>query len=331
MSYVVLQVDETPSLLPFDYERSQLAGIGGTLLEAACTSADEVAEQARDADVLWLSWKPQITGEILERLPRCRLVVRWGIGYDQIDVDAATELGVAVANAPTYGTIDVAEHALTLLMCAARRITFFHNDMRNGGWTAPETESIHRLQGRTVGLIGVGRIGAAFARLARGVGLNVIGVDEFRTPEQLRADGVEPTDLAELVTNADFLSLHVPLSESTRGLISDDLLRQVKPGAILVNTSRGPVIDEAALIAALDDGRLAAAALDVFAEEPLPADSPLRTHPGIVLTPHYAGLSAESWHALKQEVCATTIEFLQTGWADGIVNPQVRSRLRSPR
>lgn len=330
MSFTVFQVDDASFLTPYDYERDRLSHVGASLLEGFCLDGDEVIERAAGADALWLSWKPAITGPLLERLPRCRLVVRWGIGYDQIDVPAATELGVAIANAPTYGTQDVAEHTLALLLSSARRIHSFHEDMRRGGWSSPDAASVHRLSGRTVGLIGVGRIGSAFAGLARGIGLRVIAVDSDRTEDQLRAEGIEPVELRRLMAEADFISLHVPLTASTRGLISDELLALVKPGAILVNTSRGPVVDEQALLRALDSGRLAGAALDVFEHEPLPEDSPLRQHPGVLLTPHYAGFSAESWAALRDEMCTTTIDFLTGGWSDCVVNPEVRTRIRQP-
>jgi D-3-phosphoglycerate dehydrogenase / 2-oxoglutarate reductase len=326
MSLNVFQVDHSDFLVPYTYERARLATIGAELTEGSCLTEDEVVEQAQDADVLWLSWKPHIGASILDALPRCRLVIRWGIGFDQIDLDAATERGVAVANAPTYGTVDVAEHTLAMLMALARRIPEFHEDMRRGGWTV--ATGIDRMAGKTVGLIGVGRIGAAFAALARGIGLKVIGMDLGRSDDQLRQVGIEPVDLDTLLARSDYLSLHVPLTPSTENLVDAALLAKVKPGAILVNTSRGRVVDQQALIDALDAGQLSGAGLDVFQVEPLPADSPIRTHPRVLLTPHYAGFSDQSFAALREEMCTTTIDFLTTGWSDNVVNPLVRDRLR---
>ncbi len=326
MKYSVFQVDHSDFLVPYTFERERLSSIGAELSEGSCITAEDVVRQAEDADVLWLSWKPEIGGEVLDALPRCRLVVRWGIGFDQIDLVAATERGVAVANAPNYGTGDVAEHTLALLMTVARRIPEYHEDMRRGGWTA--ATGVNRMAGRTVGLIGVGRIGAAFAQLARGIGLNVIGMDLFRSDDEMRQSGIEPVEIDTLLARSDYLSLHVPLTPETENLIDAALLAKVKPGAILVNTSRGRVVDEQALIDALDDGRLAGAALDVFQVEPLPADSPIRRHDRVLLTPHYAGYSVESFAALREEMCATTIEFLTSGWSANVVNPSVRDRLR---
>lgn len=327
---MVLQVDDTHFLVPYTYETARLAEAGISLKEGFCESADDVISRATDADVLWLSWKPNIDRVILEKLPNVRLVIRWGIGFEQIDLEAATDLGIAVANAPTYGTDDVAEHALALLLALERRIVAFDGDMRNGGWSTPEAGSIRRIQGRTLGLLGVGRIGAAFARRAQGIGMNVIGYDAYRSAEDFAAIGVDPVSLDELAAQSDYVSLHVPHTPDTNAMIDADFLGRMKPTAYLINTSRGKVVNEGDLIAALEAGTIAGAGLDVFWTEPLPVDSPLRSLPNVILTPHYAGYSGDSWADLREEMCRTTIDFLTTGWAETIVNPAVRDRLRSP-
>jgi D-3-phosphoglycerate dehydrogenase len=327
MSFRVHQIDHSDFLVPYTYERERFASVGAHLDEGSCSTEDEVIDRAQGADALWLSWKPNVTARMLDALPKCRLVMRWGIGFDQIDLDAATERGVAVANAPNYGTVDVAEHTLAMLMSVARRLPEMHEDMRSGGWSVPT--GIGRMQGRTVGLIGVGRIGTAFAQLARGIGLKVIGNDPGRPDSELREAGIESVGLDALLARADYITVHVPLTPQTENLIGTSLLAKVRPGAILVNTSRGRVIDEQALLAALEDGRLAGAALDVFQTEPLPPDSPVRSHPRILSTPHYAGFSDESFAALREEMCATTIAFFRDGWVENVVNPDVRTRLRA--
>lgn len=329
MSGHVFQVDDSHFLTPYTYETQRLSEAGFTFEEGFCETADEVVERAANADVLWLSWKPTIDRHILEQLPNVRLVIRWGIGYEQIDVAAATELGVAVANAPTYGTEDVADHALTLLLALERRIVSFDDDMRNGGWSTPEAGSIHRLAERTVGLLGVGRIGAALARRARGLNMKVIGYDSERTALEFESAGVEQVSLDELATRSDYVSVHVPHTAETEGMVDGAFLGKMKQSAYLINTARGRVINEADLISALQSGTIAGAGLDVFETEPLPADHVLRTLPNVVLTPHYAGFSAEAWADLRNEVCSTTIDFLTTGWADFVINPEVKDRLRS--
>lgn len=329
MSGRVFQVDNSNFLVPYTYETGRLATAGISLEEGFCETPQDVIDRAAEADVLWLSWKPHLDRAILESLPKVRLAIRWGIGFEQIDLDAATSLGIAVANAPTYGTEDVAEHALALLFSLERRITSFDSDMRAGGWSTPEAGSIRRLRGLTLGLLGVGRIGAALAARARGIGLNVIGHDAFRSKQEFAKIGVEPVTIAELAERSDFVSVHVPHTPQTNGMIDAAFLEKMRNDAYLINTSRGKVINESDLVAALRAGTIAGAGLDVFETEPLPGDHPLRNLPNVILTPHYAGYSAQSWADLREEMCRTTIDFLTTGWAETIVNPAVRDRLRS--
>jgi D-3-phosphoglycerate dehydrogenase len=324
----VFQVDDSRSLTPYQYETRTLGRAEIAFTEGFCDDADDVIERAAAADVLWLAWKPRIDRAILKELPRCRLVVRWGIGYDQIDVDAATDLGVAVANAPTYGTEDVAEHALALLFALGRRLLFFDADVRGGGWTTPEPRTIRRIQGRTLGLLGFGRIGEAFTRRAKGVGLSVIGYDAYQPAAVFKTAGVESVTLNELAQRSDYVSVHVPHTLETEGIVDAAFLNEMKSSAYLINTSRGRVVNETALVQALSDGTIAGAGLDVFWNEPLPHDSPLRHLPNVVLTPHYAGYSEDSWAALREEMCQTTIDFLTTGWAGSIINVAVRGQMR---
>jgi D-3-phosphoglycerate dehydrogenase / 2-oxoglutarate reductase len=326
----VFQVDDSTFLVPYTYETTRLGEAGIKLEEGFCERPEDVIARAGDADVLWLSWKPHLDRAILEQLPTVRLVIRWGIGYEQIDLDDATELGIAVANAPTYGTDDVAEHALALLFALERRIVAFDGDMRTGGWSVPSPGSIRRIQGRTLGLLGVGRIGAALARRAQGVGLTVIGYDAYRAEADFAAIGVEQVSLDELAERSDYVSLHVPHTPETDAMVDAAFLGRMKSTSYLINTSRGKVIHEGDLVAALEAGTIAGAGLDVYVSEPLASDSPLRSLPNAVLTPHYAGYSGESWADLREEMCRTTIDFLTTGWAQTIVNPAVRDRLRSP-
>lgn len=329
MSHVFV-VDRHPPLEPYDVERDMLRAAGLDLALDDCKSPQDVVDRAGDATVLWITWRSIVTPEVMAALPSVRMVARWGVGYDQIDLAAATTLGVAVANAPTYGTDDVAEHAFTLLLSWARRVPQFDRDMHAGIWPSVAELPIHRLRGRTLGIVGLGRIGSSLAWRARGIGLRVLACDPAHSDEEIRRRNAEPLRFEELLGASDYVSVHVPLSSETRHLLDASALGRMQAHALLVNTSRGPVVDESALIEALTSGTLAGAALDVFEDEPLAADSPLRSLSQVVLTPHAAGYSRESWNDLRREMCNTAIAFLTTGWSDAIVNPEVRANLRQP-
>lgn len=244
-------------------------------------------------DALIVRSRTRVTEVTLERgLPRLKVVGRAGVGVDNIDVDAARAQGVVVVNAPMAATRAVAELALGLMLALARRIPLADASVRRGDW--PKSALIgEELAGKTLGLIGVGRIGAALAGYAAPLGMRVLGYDPLLPRETILRSGAEPADLDQVLAQSDYLSLHVPLTPDTRHLIDDRALAKVKPGARLISTARGGVVDEQALVRALDRGLLAGAALDVFADEP-PADSPLLRDPRVVLTPHLGAQTAEA-------------------------------------
>jgi D-3-phosphoglycerate dehydrogenase / 2-oxoglutarate reductase len=328
MTIKVFQVDRGEELEPYDVEREIIQRAGGELFVGNCQSEDEVIARAGDAEIFWVSWEPFMSRRVMEALPNCRLVVRWGVGYDQIPVKDATEIGVAVGNAPAYGTDDVAEHAIALLLATARRIPWLHAGMVGGGWPAISEGVVHRIKGRTLGVIGVGRIGSAAARRGIGLGMRVIGYDKYRPADELRAMGVEPVGMDEVLETSDYVTIHVPLNDETRGLITERLLAKLRPEAILVNTSRGPVIDEAALTDVLRDRRITAAALDVFQTEPLQADSPLRGLDNVILSPHSGGYSIEAMTVRRADMANTAAEWIRDSWSGRVVNPEVRARQR---
>ncbi len=319
----VLQVEYVGTLAPYDYEERVLAQAGATLTVTRCADENELVVRARDADVIWLEWTPRVSRALLEQLPRCGLVMRWGVGYDQIDVAAATELGIAVANAPTYCTDDVAEHTVGMMLALSRQIVVGHEGMRNGLWPA-RNASIRRLRTSTVGIIGLGRIGRRVAELAAAFGAKVLAYDLFDTA----AEGVENVGLSTLLAGSDFVSLHVPVSDATRKMINAATLAEMKPGAYLVNASRGGLIEEADLIDACTSGALAGAALDVFETEPLPPDHPLRKISSVILTPHQAASSERSVGDLRREMSEATVNWVTRGWTPSIVNPEIRGRQR---
>ncbi|WP_344619966.1 C-terminal binding protein [Dactylosporangium salmoneum] len=320
----VVQVEYVGDLAPYDDEVAALAEVGADLTVIRAADGDALVDAARDADVIWLEWTPHLTRDVLARLPRLGLAIRWGVGYDQFDVAAATELGIAVANAPSYCTEDVAEHALALLLALSRQVVHRDRQGQQGLWRhgpAPH----RRLAGSTVGVIGLGRIGGRVARIASAFGANVLGYD----PVAPTIDApVRLVNLEELLRESDFVSVHVPLTETSRYLFDTGTLALMKPHAALVNTSRGGIVRQEALVEALDAGRLGAAALDVFEQEPLPADNPLRGRDNVILTPHEGANSPQAVRDLRREVCGATVEWLRTGWAGSIVNPQVRPHAR---
>jgi D-3-phosphoglycerate dehydrogenase len=323
----VFHADRSPWLMPYAFEQEAIRRAGGELVVDSCATDAEVIERAGEAEVLFVASARPVTAALMDALPRCRLIARWSVGYDQIDVEAATARGIAVANAPTYCSEEVAEHAIALLLALARQLVWSHERMREGSWR-PLSGPVHRLAGRTLGIVGCGRIGAKVAARALGLGLSVIAYDKYRSDEALRAIGVTPRTFDEVLAEADYLSLHVPRTAETRHLIDAAALAALKPEAMLINTSRGPVIDEAALIESLSSGRLAGAGLDVFEEEPLDPDSPLRSLERVILTPHVAAYSLESIEALRSEMCVTVADWIATGWSENVVNPEVKDRLR---
>jgi D-3-phosphoglycerate dehydrogenase / 2-oxoglutarate reductase len=240
----------------------------------------------------------------LERLQGCRAIVRYGVGLDNVDVAAAADLGIAVGNVPEYGHEEISNHAIALLLALHRRLFQFDRSVRAGGRDVPAPETISRLSECTLGLVGLGRIGQRVASKAAAFGMHVIGVDPYLGEAEAQALGVELVGLDELLRRADCVSLHVPLTGETRHMIDARALGLMREGAGLINIGRGGLVDEDALVRALNGGRLMGAALDVTEIEPLPADSPLLSAPNLILTPHVAWVS----HAALEELRRRTAE-----------------------
>lgn len=241
--------------------------------------------------------------------PRLRVVGRAGVGIDNIDLNAAREAGVVVVNAPEAATTAVAELTLGLMLALARHIPAADSAVRRGEWPKAELAGTE-LNGKTLGLVGVGRIGRRVARLASGFGMRAIAFDPYLTPDAIRAAGAEPVDFEAVLSSADYLSLHLPLTDETRGMISAEILARLKPGARLVCAARGGLIDESALLRALDDGRLAGAALDVFASEP-PGRGELTRHPRLVVTPHLGAQTAEAQARVAVDIVREVLTVLR--------------------
>ncbi|TFV70588.1 C-terminal binding protein [Blastococcus sp. CT_GayMR20] len=281
-------------------EAAIAAGFGARFAEHHCRTEKETIAAVAGASVAFVNFAP-ITESVLERLKPEALVIRYGIGVDNVDLDAARRLGVSVANVPDYGSDTVADHAAASLLALLRRIPHYDRAIRADGWTLPtDVGPVVGFGSTTVGLVGTGRIGLALAGRLVPFGIRVIAHDPYADADLTAAAGVELVGLDELLTSSHGISLHAPLTDETRRLINADTLARMRPGAVLVNTARGGLVDSLALAGSLERGHLAGAALDVMEPEPLPLDSPLRTAPGVVLTPHAAFYSDDSLAALQR-------------------------------
>jgi D-3-phosphoglycerate dehydrogenase len=261
-----------------------------------------VGRQLEDADAVLVTVQ-EITDPMLAAMPACKIIARVGTGLDSIDLAAAARRGILVTNVSDYSVDEVSTHAITLLLACARRLPQYLDLVRDGQWDSTGAGTIRRLRGQTLGLAGFGRIGHATAVKALGLGLRVLVFDPFRPPEEVVAAGAEPADWAALLAESDYLSLHVPLTPQSAHLIDAGALRAMKSSAVLINTARGGLVDQAALAAAVRAGDIAGAALDVLTQEPPPADEPLLGDPRILITPHTAWYSQEAQRDVAVRAC----------------------------
>jgi D-3-phosphoglycerate dehydrogenase len=310
-----------------DVERTTLEGLA-TLVALQTRTPDQFFPEAEDCDALLNTYAGPITAEVMARMPRCRIIARYGIGVDTIDLAAATEAGIIVTNNPTYCIEEVAEHTLALLLAAARKIAFYDRLVRAGRWELPPGKPLFRLAGRTLGLVGFGNIARAVAGRAAAFGLRILYHDPFVRPGQFDAPG-EKRELVEVLGESDFVSLHPPLNPHTRGMMNDEAFARMKPTAVLVNCSRGPIVDTAALVRALDAGRIAGCALDTTDPEPLPDPHPLRARENVIITPHAAWYSEQAMVGLQAGAPGEVRRVLTGRWPVNVVNPAVRGRTRA--
>ena len=307
-------------------DRVSLAGLGVLVederfevVSVGESSTPEFARALAASDALIVRSATRVDQAMLDSAPVLKVIGRAGVGIDNIDVEAATSRGIVVFNAPDANTVAAAELTMALMLSLARRVTAADRSVRDGEWDRARFQGVE-LRGKTLGLIGAGRIGGEVARRCRAFEMTVIVYDPYLTLDRARTLGVELVDLERLIATADVISLHIPLNEETEGLLDADLLGRVKSQAYLINASRGGVIDERALADALQEGRLAGAALDVFENEPLPLDSPLRQAPNLVLTPHLGASTVEAQVAVALEVAHAIRSALVNGEVFGAVN-----------
>jgi D-3-phosphoglycerate dehydrogenase len=303
-------------------ERDVLASVGAQVVEAPECDEGTLIDLARDADAIGTNWAP-VTASVIRAASRCRTVARFGIGLDNISVTTATELGIPVTNVPDYCVAEVSDHALALLLAAARNVAFFHARTKSGEYRLGAGPAMRRLSEATLGLIGFGHIARALFPKARALGMTVLAhtrqQDDFGT-------GCPMVSLDELLERSDFISLHAPLSKTTHHLISRPQLARMKPTALLINTSRGALIDTAALQEALAAGRIAGAALDVFDPEPPDLSDPLYRDERVILTPHAAFVSEESLRELRTRASRQIADALAGVRPANVVNPEVYAR-----
>jgi D-3-phosphoglycerate dehydrogenase len=318
MSKSVLVTDYAwPSLDP---ERAILAAAGAEIVVADSGDEDELVELSSGADAILTNWKP-VTARLLANATQCMTVARYGVGLDNIDVAAATELGIVVTNVPDFCVDEVSDHTLALVLALSRRIVDFAGQTRSGGWDNKGFGNMHRLRGQTLGLIGFGRIARRVAGKARPFGYRVLAYSPSLTPGN--HDGVTAASFEKVLRSSDVVSLHAPATPSTRNMIGESELAMMRPGSLLVNTARGALVDEDALRRALMEGRLGGAGLDVMDEEPPPPDHPLRSTPGVVMTPHASFYSVESVRELQETAADNVAAVLGGRLPRTVVNPDV--------
>ena len=294
----------------YEEERQVLADLGDIVV-ARLEDDAEIPAAVRGADAVIINLQP-LGAAAIAQLHGCRVISRYGIGFDNIDVPAATAAGIWVSTVPDYGWEDVSDHALALFLACVRKLTFADAAVRGGRWGVPRNRKSYRIRGKVFGLVGYGGIGRALFRKLGGLGLErILVADPYVPDSEIAAAGGVPVDLDILLRESDFVSLHVPLSAATHHLIGADRLQAMRSSAILVNTSRGSLVDEAALAPALADGIIAYAGLDVFEEEPLPASSPLTGLDNVILSDHAAYYTEESLVELKTKAARNVREVFE--------------------
>jgi D-3-phosphoglycerate dehydrogenase len=303
-----------------EIERQTLAGIGAELVVAPAKDPASLAAAARDACAIMTNWA-KVTREVIDAAPQLRIIARLGIGLDNIDVAHATERKIAVTNVPDYCLIEVAEHALALLLSLARKIAFYHHETKSARYDLAAGPRLARIEGQTLGIVGLGHIGRRLAAKAAALGLKVVATSRSAGADSA---GVRIVSLDELLRTSDYVSLHLPLVAETRHLIGARQLQLMKPTAYLINTARGGLIDQTALSAALAAGELAGAGLDVQDPEPPDLSLPPWNDPRVVVTPHAAFVSRESLENLRTRAARQVAQFLTGEQPENVVNGVTR-------
>jgi len=295
--HVVIVADcDHPSI---DIEQGVLKDVCPEIRWLACRTEDEIIAQCQDGEGIIIQYAP-MTRRVLEQLPRCRIIARYGVGVDTVDLLAASDLGIVVSNVPDYGTNEVSDHALAMMLCLTRKIPMANAQIKRGQWDFRLMHPVHRHQVQTIGIIGLGRIGRAMAHKTHALGMKVVGFDPYVNPDKV-PDYITLMSLEDVLRQSDVVSVHCPLTDVTRNMLDESALSLMKPSAYLINTARGCIVDEVALDKLLTEKKLAGAAMDVLAVEPGPVTHPLFKHENFYCTPHMAWHSEESAQELKRK------------------------------
>jgi len=316
------------SLKTLDVEAEVLAKVGAEVVTADCRTEDEVIRAAKDADALLVIFAP-ITRKVLSSLPKLKVVVRYGVGYDTIDVDAAADNGVVAVNIPDFCLEEVADHAMALVLACARRLVWSTEGVKQERWGEVQMGTIQNpsLFEQTLGVVGCGNIGSRIVRRAKSFGLRTIAYDPYLDKSAASKRGVTLVSLPELLKTSDYVCLQTPLNQETRHMIGEKELKQMKPTAYLINTARGAVVDEPALIKALREKWIAGAGLDVFEKEPIDPNNPLLKMDNVVLTPHYAVHTSTAMKRLRLSVAQEAARVLTGKWPRHWVNKGVKPKV----
>jgi D-3-phosphoglycerate dehydrogenase len=326
-----MAADQKPLVVvagPIHPAGTELLKTAARVVIAEDLSEDGIVAAARDAEAVLFRIKPPCTERLMASCPKLKVVGRYGVGLDTVDLPAATRLGIPVVHAPGSNSDSVAEHTIMLMLAAIKHLIPIDRATRKGEWRGQRLRRIGELKGLTLGIIGVGNIGRRVAHLARGFGMRVLGYDPYVPPDELRRREVEPmSGLAALLSQADIVTCHTPLTDETRHMINEKTVGQMKDGAIFINTSRGKVQEERALFEALTRGKLSAAGLDVWEEEPVSADNPLLNLDNVVATSHLAGVSEQANRNIATTVAAEILRVLRGEKPKVLGNPDLWPRL----
>ena len=325
--FKVIRVDRMGDRAPMEEEAVEVTRVGAELVGVDCTTEDEIIEKAKDADTI-ITGGAQMTRRVMEGLPKCQAIVRYGIGYDTVDVDAATDNNILVVNIPDFCWEEVSNHAITLLLACAKKLVIQNNALKQGSWgeSARARAPMVQVHGQTLGLVGCGSIGRMTARKAQCFALSTLGYDPYLDKSVADEYGINLVSLPELLKESDFVSAHTLLNQETFHLIGEKELKQMKPTAYFINTARGAVIDELALIKALQEKWIAGAGLDVFEKEPADPENPLFKMDNVVVTPHSASYSDAAFKRLRTCVGQEAARVLSGRWPKNVVNKTVKPK-----
>ncbi len=326
--FKVVRVDRIGSQGVMAEEAEELAKVNAELVGADCTTDSEIIEAAKDADAI-ITETAKITRKVMEALPKCKVIVRYGVGFDTIDVDAATDNGIIVVNVPDFCWEEVSNHAIALLLACAKKLVFLNNYTKQSRWIEGKRAQapMGSIYGQTLGIIGCGNIGRMTGKKAQCFGLKILGYDPYVDKSLAEESGITLVSLPELLKESDFVAVHTLLSKETWHLIREKEFKQMKPTAYFINTSRGSVVDEPALIKALQEKWLAGAGLDVFEKEPVGPDNPLLKMDNVVVTPHSASYSDVAFKRLRTSVGQEAARVLSGRWPKNVVNKTVKPKV----